>query len=98
MINLYHKDSSSNAVAKDFYGNELRIGDDIAFWFGENKETATITIGKIFQINEYMRVYKMIIVEDREGRYHTVYKDECAKVVDTFDVGVMEDITEIVSD
>lgn len=97
MIKLYHKDSSSNAVAKDFYNNELRVGDDIAFWLGENKDSATITIGKIKQINEYMRIYKMIVVEDRDGRYHTVYKDECAKVVDTFDVAVMEDITETVN-
>ena len=97
MINLYHKDSSSNAVAKDFYDNELRVGDEVAFWLGKNKDSATITIGKIIQIIDYMKIYKMIVVEDRDGINHTVYKEECVKVVDTFDVAVMEDITETVN-
>lgn len=96
MINLYHKDSSSNAVAKDFYDNELRVGDEIAFWLGKDKDSAVITIGKIIQIIDYMRIYKMIIVEDRDGNTHTVYKNECVKVVETLDAATMQDITEIV--
>lgn len=74
---LYFRDTTSNTVAKDYFNNDIRVGDRVYFI----TETGDIDQGHIFEIISHKLYGNMILAEDNEARRYTLYKEDCVKVI-----------------